>query len=410
MLGNGNRIASRRDRNIRDAHMHVGIDASNLRLGGGVTHLSRMLTVAQPETVGIDKVTVWACKAMAATLPDHPWLKVCHAPWVESGLVTRMFSQQFKLPSELKSHGCDILFSPGGTLPRRLTIPSVTMSQNMLPFEPVEAARFGVFSAMWLKMKLLRISQGRSFRQADGLIFLTRYARDSVGRSLGNFPEQVALIPHGIEPRFSSAPKRQRALSECTLDRPFRLLYVSIAMPYKHQIAVARAVSTLRGQGVPLEINFIGPSWGRYGRMLRSELDRMDKESKFMHWAGAMPFEQLHEEYLSADAFVFASSCENLPNIMIEAMAAGLPIASSNRGPMPEVLGNAGLYFNPDSVDSIAQALEALMEDAPLRATLAESAWKKALEYSWERCAQDTFAFIVDTANKVQCRNNSKFL
>jgi len=111
-----------------------------------------------------------------------------------------------------------------------------------------------------------------------------------------------------------------------------------------------------------------------------------------------MPFSALHGEYQAADGFIFASSCENLPNILIEAMTAGLPIACSKRGPMPEVLGGAGVYFDPLQADGIAQAMRELVNSADLRGRLAAQAKELSLEYSWHRCAKDTFSFIAAVA------------
>ena len=58
--------------------------------------------------------------------------------------------------------------------------------------------------------------------------------------------------------------------------------------------------------------------------------------------------DDLHQKYLDADLGLFASSCENMPNILLETMGAGLPIACSNRQPMPEILKNGGEYFDPE--------------------------------------------------------------
>lgn len=374
--------------------LHLGIDATNIRQGGGVTHLSQLLQAGEPAAAGIERVTVWACQAIAATLPVRPWLAKRSAPWMEAALPRRMAGQQLQLPHELRAAACDVLFSPGGTLPAWCPVTAVTMSQNMLPFEPLEAARFGRWSPMRLKMRLLRYTQGRSFRRADGLIFLTQYAETAVSKALGGVASATALVPHGIEPRFLQAPRPQRLLAARSAENPFRVLYVSILMPYKHQVQVARAASQLRAEGLSIEMRFIGAPWGDYGRQFRALLDELDPKREFLLWSGAEPFEALHGFYQNADAFVFASSCENLPNILIEAMAAGLPIASSNRGPMPEVLEDAGVYFDPEAPDSIANALRTLALDSLLRARLAESAWRKAKSYSWERCARDTFEFI----------------
>jgi glycosyltransferase involved in cell wall biosynthesis len=245
---------------------------------------------------------------------------------------------------------------------------------------------------------MLKYVQGNSFRRAKGIIFLTRYAQMYVGRLLGGLPQAAALVPHGIEPRFLRAPRMQRQLSECTEKRPFELLYVSILMPYKHQKEVALAIHKLRLDGMALRMRFVGATHGDYGKEFTALLNQLDPHGEFLVWTGSQPFEVVHSFYRNADGFVFASSCENLPNILIEAMAAGLPIASSDRGPMPEILGEAGIYFDPESPESIADALRLLVQSPPNRLRLANLAWSKAQAYSWRKCANDTFAFLAKVA------------
>lgn len=379
--------------------MHLGIDATNLRAGGGLTHITQMLTASDPYQHGVVKVTVWAGRKTATKLPVRNWLNTISKPWMDSPLPLRLVAHAVQIPQGLKQQQCDVLFAPGGTLPLQVSLPAITMCRNMLPFEPSEAGRFGSLNPMRLKMDLLRAAQGRSFRQADGLIFLTHYAQTSVTQALPRLEAQTALIPHGIEPRFLQAPRPMRALEDCSPEHPFRLLYVSSLMPYKHQLEVAQAIHQMRKAGLPVAMRFVGAPWGHYGSRFQALQQELDPAGEFLHWSGAEPFEALHAMYRDADAFIFASSCENLPNILIEAMASGLPIACADRGPMPEVLGDAGLYFNPEAPTSIAQTLRQLIESPNLRAELAAKAYQKAQAYSWERCANETFAFIMQVAH-----------
>jgi glycosyltransferase involved in cell wall biosynthesis len=99
-----------------------------------------------------------------------------------------------------------------------------------------------------------------------------------------------------------------------------------------------------------------------------------------------------------ADIFVFASSCENMPVTLVEAMAVGLPIACSNRGPMPEVLGDGGVYFDPEDPAGIVGAVQTLIDDPALRAHCARRAHQLAQQYSWRRCAHETFGFLAEMA------------
>jgi glycosyltransferase involved in cell wall biosynthesis len=378
---------------------HLAIDATNIRQGGGVTHLSQLLQAANPIQNKISHITVWTCNSTAKLLPTYPWLSIHSNFWTEASLPYRLFYKQFILPKEIAKEGCDVVFSPGGTIPK-VSLPTITMSQNMLPFEPNEAARFGRFSAMRLKMYILRHTQSASFKRAHGIIFLTNYAQKSVSQALGGISALQTLVPHGIESRFRLKPRVQRNITECAYLEPFKLLYVSILMPYKHQIEVAKAICQLRAEGLPIEIQFVGATWGSYGEKFKNELKLLDPKRTFLHWSGAEPFSKLHEFYKHADMFVFASSCENLPNIMIEAMAAGLPIVCSDRGPMPEVLGDAGGYFDPNNSESIAVAIRNLALNTKLRQSIAEKAWVISKKYSWDVCANETFKFIATVASE----------
>lgn len=388
--------------------LHLGIDATNIRQGGGVTHLSQLLSAANPVDTGISQITVWASSQTVAQLPSRPWLTKLSPQWTEARLIYRMLAQQFSLGREMSRYKCDVLFSPGGTLPFLLKIPAVTMSQNMLPFEPSEAIRFGYCSWMRFKMWLLRQAQTRSFRSANGVVFLTEYAFKTVSRWVTGLEEKSMIVSHGIEQRFSERPRPQKIVSELSSVKPFTVLYVSILMPYKHQIEVAHAINKLHQDGYPIRAKFLGSDWGEYGNEFRKILRRLDPGNKYLIWPGAVPYADLHQEYAAADMFVFASSCENLPNILIEAMAAGLPIACSDRGPMQEVLGNSGIYFDPENPDSIAQALKALIKNVALREQLAKSAWMDSQKYSWERCARETFAFIAAITSQHLEKNDRK--
>lgn len=371
----------------------IGIDASNIRAGGGLTHLACLLA-SEVAPKGC-RIAVWGSAKTLEKLPSRKWIEKIHVPLLDKKLPFRMIWQQFCLPQCLLNKSCSILFSPGGTLPFHPNVRTVVMSQNLLPFEPQEAKRFG-WSFMRFKMKLLLASQKHSFEQADGIIFLTQYAQDTVLASLARKPKHIITVPHGIEERFFAKPRT--ANNSFSKSRPFRLLYVSIVDVYKHQWHVAEAVSLLRNKGVPVEINFIGPSYKAALDNLSATIKRLDPSGEYLHYLGPVPFDQLHEAYRTADAFVFASSCENLPNILLEAMAGGLPIACSRKGPMPEVLGDAGVYFDPEQPEVMAEALLKLINNPHLRDHLANAVYKSAQSYSWKQCAHETFSFIAEVA------------
>lgn len=375
--------------------MIIGIDASNLRAGGGVRHLVELIRYAEPRNHGIDRVAIWSCHRTLEQLPEKPWLDLISEPLQEGGLIHRTWWQH-ALESRLRERRCDVLFSPGGSYLGSFR-PFVTMSRNMLPFEYTEMRRYGV-SPMFLKLLLLRRVQAVTFRNADGLVFLSGYARSVVERTLRGPLKNAVTISHGVDDRFQYEPRMQRAVSSCSPADPFRLLYVSDVTVYKHQWHVVEAVAALRKGGVPVTLELVGPSYPAALRRLRGVLDERDPDGAFARYLGPVPHEELPAHYHGADLFVYASSCENLPNILLEAMASGLPIACSNRGPMPEVLGDAGIYFEPEQPEAITQALRTLVENVELRERCARLARERIRGYTWERCSRETFSFLAAVA------------
>lgn len=381
----------------------IGIDAGNLRRGGGVTHLVELLRVVQPEAYGIDRMVVWGGEATLSALDNRSWLEKRNPPALEKGLLHRSWWQRYRLSQSARDAGCDVLFVPGGNYAGDF-YPVVTMSRNMLPFEWRELKRYG-WSILALKLLMLRFSQSRSYRKVDGLIFLTDYARQAVLAITGGLRAETSIIPHGLNPRFIQAPKPQHPITDYDQANPYRVLYVSIIDQYKHQWGVVEAIAALRREGFPVALDLVGPAYLPALERLRDAIARFDVDKSWVCYHGAIPFNDLHLRYAQADLGLFASSCENMPNILLETMASGLPIACSNRGPMPEVLGAAGVYFDSEQPADIARALRELIASPKLRTSLAQLSYQRAQQYSWERCASATFQFLVKSSKKRNIKN-----
>lgn len=371
----------------------VGIDVTNLRGGGGVTHIMELLAAADPYAHGISKIIIWGGSQTLDKLPQRPWLKKVNPPALNRGLLARTLWQRFSLSAAARTEHCDVLFVPGGSFNGSFK-PMVTMSQNLLPFERSELARYGA-SLMGLKFKILRYTQSHSFKCANGVIFLTEYAERAVLKVTGPLSGVTATIAHGLSPRFRMELKVQRPIEEYSETNPYRLLYVSSVDQYKHQWHLIEAVHFLRKQGIPVKLDLVGPAFPPALTRLNAAIAQFDPANTWVRYLGAVPYEELNNLYAQADLGVFASSCENMPIILLETMASGLPIACSNRGPMPEVLGDAGLYFDPERPTEIMQSLRKYIDSPELRSEKARSSIARCQQYSWSRCADETFTFLV---------------
>lgn len=370
----------------------IGIDASRNRSGGAKAHLVGILAEGDPIKFGISEVHVWAYQSLLNSVPDRPWLIKHNPPELEQSLLKQMWWQRFRFAAEAGMAGCKIVLNTdAGTI--STFRPAVTMSRDMLSYEPGVIERFG-FSRARLRLILLRYMQNRSLRKADGAVFLTRYAANVIQRSCGPLP-CIAYIPHGVGGDFKCTQRINNWPENG--ERSIRCIYVSNAALYKHQWEVVRAIATLRKRGHNLTLALVGGGTGRAQQLLQEEIAVSDPEGEFVQQLNFLPQNELPSQLANADLFVFASSCENMPNTLVEAMAAGLPIACSDRGPMPEVLADGGIYFDPEDAGSIADATEKIIQNPILRSTITQRAKTLSEQYSWSRCANETWAFVVQT-------------
>lgn len=369
--------------------MILGIDAFNISSGGGLIHLINFLNFANPKNYGFEKVVIWAGESTLSQITDKNWLVKVSQPYLNKNLWWRGIWHLFIQKKQAKKFFCDIIFCPGGISLSGFS-PAIVMSQNMLPFEWREIKAYG-FSFQVLKFLLLRFLQKRSFKSAAGIIFLTRYARDHIMRLMDHGDFSTIIIPHGISSDFFRYKKPNSLVFSDK--RPCRLLYVSIISPYKHHVSVVKAVSLLRSEGFFVTLDLVGPPDVGLGD-LNKILSKVDPLGKFIKYRGSLPHKLLIQEYKTADVGIFASSCENMPIILLECMASGLPMASSNMGPMPEILGDAGEYFNPRSPTEIYNALKRLISSPQLRGMYSSSAYQKSSSFSWSINADETLKYL----------------
>ena len=371
----------------------VAVDASRIRSGGGVAHLLGILAIDDPAHFGIDRIHVWAYQKLLDGLPNQSWLIKHHPPALEQSLVHQLYWQEVKLTREVKQAGCDILFSADASTVCRFT-PMVVLNQNLLAYDQGTLALFG-WGKDRIQQTLMYFVQRLAFRAAAGSIFLTQHAAKQVQRRVGQLPNTIC-IPHGVAEVFKQTA-HTKATWPTSGERPVRCLYVSPIFEYKHQFEVVQAIKALRDQGVNIELTIAGGGGRRAIKILENLLAELDPLRRFVKVLDFIPNADIARLIAEADLFVFASSCETFGIALLEAMTIGVPIACSNRSSLPDTLQDGGEYFDPQDPNSIAQAIDRLIKDPGKRVQLALRAKALAAQYSWPRCAQETWQFIVQT-------------
>jgi glycosyltransferase involved in cell wall biosynthesis len=373
--------------------MIIGIDATNIRAGGGVTHLKELLNHSNPEINNFKKIIVWSSNITLSKIQNKSWIIKKSPKFLNQNLFFRIFWQIFFLKREAKKNKCDIIFVPGGSVSTSFR-PIVTMSRNMLPFESKELNRFG-FTFTFFKLYLLKFIQIRSFRSANGLIFLNNYAKENIIKYLNKRKLNYSIIPHGVSSNFLFNPQIRnfKNFDNFTYNNPCKILYVSIIDNYKHQKNVILAINNLRKQNIPVSIDLIGPPGLGY-KEFNKVLNNINNHKDFIYYHGNVDHNVLNKYYYNADIFLFASTCENMPNILLESMAAGLPIACSNAGPMPEILKDCGVYFDSENINSIETTLSNLIKSKQIRENLSSKVYLESLNYNWGKCTDETFQYL----------------
>lgn len=371
----------------------IGIDASNIITGGGITHLNELLKSIDSTFLPVKEIIIWGGKSTLAKIQANNKTHFSHQPLLDSTYSHRYFWQKYKLEKLAHQAKIDILFVPGGYYPGKFR-PYVTMSQNLTPFEPSTKKLYGL-SLIRLRLFLLKLLQTSTFKSAAGTVFLSNYAKERV---LNQIPVKFksVIVPHGVDSKFFRKPRKQKEPNEYSSSKPFKFLYISIIDMYKHQWTVLEAFSDLKQRNLPVSIDFVGPSYKYALKKFHKAKANLDPENRFSSYLGEKNHEELLKLLENYDGFIFASSCETFGLILLEGMAAGFPIACSNRSAMPEILKDAGFYFDPEAKQSIVNALEEMLNSPKEREIRAQKAFEYAKNYSWEKCAQDTFKFIQD--------------
>lgn len=368
----------------------IGIDASRNRSGGAKVHLKGILEESDPREHGIKTIHLWSYKSLLESIPDNPWLVKHNPPALEKGLPKQVFWQYFKLKGEAEKVGCHVMLNTdaGGLSQFR---PSIVMSRDMLSYEKGEMRRFG-WSMLRIRLILLKYVQAVSLKRATGALFLTKYASSVIQKFSGRI-KITRVIPHGIGDNFRGFNKQ----SDWDFSKKdvIKCIYVSNADMYKHQWHVIEGVASLRKKGIAVELLLVGGGIVEKAlNLLNAARERNDPNGEFIEQMDFVRHEEIPGLIANSDIFIFASSCENMPNTLIEGMAVGMPIVCSNRGPMPEVLEDGGLYFDPEKPGTLAEALQEIIENKNLRVSLSKRAKTLSENYSWAKTAEATWKYL----------------
>ncbi|SGY94167.1 glycosyltransferase family 4 protein [Moritella viscosa] len=369
----------------------IFINALSAKLGGGRTYLINLLSYHTDSNV-----LIYVACPDKSMLPDSDNIRYVETPLANRNILFRAFWELIILPRLLLKLNIDTLFVPGGmdfTL-SNIKYAKVTMFRNMLPFDSLALSSIKD-KRLIIKNRILKMLMIRTMNSADHVIFISNYAKKSVSKYLSL--KGGSTIYHGIAPNFMPNNKNDcsQLIPQCDY-----ILYVSRFEQYKNHLNVIKAYNKLSSSlKAKYRLIIVGekmePSYSECVDYIK-----LNKLDSYVEIKGKVPYQSLPTLYQNAYISVFASSCENCPNILLEAIGCGAAVITSKTEPMPEFAKDAALYFDELNPESIHQKLEYVLNCENKVKKMREKSIALRGEYMWKNTASLTWQCLNTTGEK----------
>jgi glycosyltransferase involved in cell wall biosynthesis len=243
------------------------------------------------------------------------------------------------------------------------------------------------------RLLALRLLLPQAARRAQAIITVSNASRQELINVLQVSPSKVHVVHNAASCQFQPLVDeigRTHLQQKHGLPAQF-VLYVGTIEPRKNLRRLIAAFGRVQTAHPHCHMVLAGPQGWLMNGDLEQEINKANLAGK-VHYLGFVPAADLPGLYSLATLFAFPSLHEGFGLPILEAMACGTPVLTSNRSAMPEVSGTAAYLVDPHSVDSIADGLDKLLSSADQRAWYAEQGLARAQQFSWEKTARETAA------------------
>jgi len=296
----------------------------------------------------------------------------------------RVVWRQIRLPIAAFRDRVDVLFIPFHSVPR-LWLGRLVVVIHDLAFLPVSQC----FSKQ--TCRYLSLVTSYAVKRADHVIAVSESTKRDILKFYGQHHERkISVIYEAPKPGFSPLTDGSAAeylFSRWALENGNYFLAVG-THPIKNLRGTLEAFQIARTQyKVKAKLVIVGAP----NALVSQVMAREETESDII-FIKSVSDKELQILYSNAIGLLFPSFYEGFGLPLVEAMACGCPVITSNVSSMPEIAGDAGILVNPRQPEDIAQAINSLYSDVHLRQRLSQAALKRARLFSWERAARETLA------------------
>jgi len=231
-----------------------------------------------------------------------------------------------------------------------------------------------------------------AIRHASQIVTVSESARRDLLRFHDIPADRVSVVHEAASPAFRPIHDRARldeVRARYGLPKRF-ILYVGTIEPRKNLLRLMTAFAAARRAGIPHHLVCVGP-YGWASSDLSGHIKKLGVEP-WVHFTGYLPFELLPAIYNLGDFFVFPSLYEGFGLPVVEAMASGLPVLTSNSSSLGEIAGDAALTIDPTDTDALLAGIRQLAADRDLRRELSERGLQRSRSFSWAQTARQMLA------------------
>lgn len=351
------------------------------RSAGVSTYIGQLLREL-PDAAPDLAVTAIVSRQLEQALPG---LRLVRPQWSTDRPWARIAWEQTVLPWLVQQRQLDLLHGAVYANPVSVACPTVvTVHDLSFVHYPATVRRF---NRLYLRL-VARVTARRAAR----VIADSENTRRELLAWLGLSAPRVVAVPIAADPRFAPATaaavedfRRQRGLPERFA------LFLGTLEPRKNLVRLVDAFAACQaGLKVALPLVIAG-SRGWYYDEIFARVQNHGLQDSIL-FPGFVPAGELPWWYRAADVFVYPSVYEGFGLPVLEAMASGTAVITSNTSSLPEVAGDAALLVDPNDVEALADALARVLNDHDLRQAMSAAGVRQAAKFSWRRCAEETVA------------------
>lgn len=296
------------------------------------------------------------------------------------------WEEQVKFTKIIKREDVDLMHFPHWNVPLSYNEPFVVTIHDLIMqhYRRPAATTLGPFT-YWIKDKIARIVLKHAAKASKQIITPSVFTKNDVSKTLLIDPEKIIPVYEGVTKEMGKSSSSENILEKYSITKPY-VLYVGNAYPHKNLEGLLKAWNLFEETNSEYQLVLVGKENHFYKNVQESTAA---KSCNNVIFTGFVPDAELHALYKQSSLYVFPSLYEGFGLPPLEAMAHGVPVISSDRSCLPEILGSGALFVDPENAEQFSDMIEKVLSDRDVQYDLKNNAKMELEKYDWGKYAKE---------------------